>query len=158
MIEPRTFRNTLGRFATGVSIVTVLQEQVVRGLTVNAFMSLSLEPPLIAVCIDKLARTHELMKRSRHFGVSVLGVEQEDLSRLFAGTGPPAGDVKFEKLAGAQVVAGALAQLACRVRDMVETGDHTLFVGEVEALNYRDGRPLVFFSGRYSTLNDLNER
>ena len=153
-IEPREFRNALGKFATGITVVTVTsrRDDEVRGITVNAFMSLSLAPPLVAVCIDKRANAHARLRESEVYGVSILAAEQMAHSNTFAGVPADGLEPAFERLGEAMVLEGALAQLACRVRQVVDAGDHSLFIGEVEALRYREGEPLLYYGGRYATL------
>ncbi|MEJ2288888.1 MAG: flavin reductase family protein [Deinococcales bacterium] len=155
MIDPREFRRTLGRFATGITVVTMRSGERTYGITVNAFMSVSLNPPLIAVCIDKRAQAHATLLESERFGVSVLRAEQEALSDHFAGRPIAAPAEPFEELHGFPVVAGALAQLVCRTYDIADAGDHSFFLGEVEALAAYDGRPLLYFEGRYAHVHDM---
>lgn len=147
-MDSREFRNTLGRFATGVTVVTIPDGAGVRGVTANAFMSVSLEPPLVVVSIGKKARTHALLLDAERYGISVLHEDQEAMSNHFAGFG---GELEptFEHLSGFPLLEGALAHLVCRTVDRHEAGDHTLFIGEVEALRYREGRPLLYFGGKY---------
>lgn len=155
MIDPRQFRTTLGRFATGITVVSMRQGNEIHGITVNAFLSVSLDPPLVAVSIDKRANAHQTLLETDRFGVSVLRHDQEALSNHFAGR--PVGTVPdpFEEQAGFPVVAGALAQLVCSTVDRYETGDHTLFVGRVEALTHADGIPLLYYQGRYAHIDEL---
>lgn len=161
---PLEFRRALGRFATGVTVVTMLPHDEngaarrapaphgVYGFTVNAFMSLSLDPPLVGVSIDKAAKAHATLVASRRFGVSVLGVEQRPLSDAFSGRPVPVVDDPFEDLAGFPVVAGALTQMVCEAYDALDAGDHTIFVGRVTALTSRPGEPLVFYEAGYAQL------
>lgn len=178
-IDPRLFRDVLGRFATGVTVVTVraphhhpLERSAdtnvadaggptrrdeaplapVHGITVNAFMSVSLEPALVAVGIDRNAKAHDALLTADRFGISVLGQDQRSLSDQFAGRPVPQQPDPFVMLDGFPVVAGALAQLVCRRWRAMEAGDHTIFVGEVEALRHDVGDPLLFFGGRYRAL------
>lgn len=161
---PRDFRNALGRFATGITVVTMRAaaeaedgqaegEERTFGITVNAFMSVSLEPPLVAVSVDKRARAHTTLLSAERFGVSVLEAGQERLSNLFAGrpVEPPA--APFEEFAGFPVVRGALTQLVLSRYQAHDAGDHTIFVGRVEALRYSEGDPLLFFKGQYQELS-----
>lgn len=148
MIDPRAFRDTLGRFATGVTIVTMERDGVASGITVNAFLSLSLEPPLVGISIDVRAGAHDTLMACGRYGVSVLRDEQRDASDHFAGlassSAPP-----FTRLGGVPVVDGSLARLACRIVQRIRIGDHTLFVGEVEEATVQGGAPLLYFRGRY---------
>ena len=148
MIEPRAFRDTLGRFATGVTVVTTEVGGRTRGITVNAFLSLSLEPPLIGISIDRRAGAHETLRQGGRFGVSVLHENQARTSDHFAGR-PDMPVPALERLAEVPVVEGAIAQLACRIVQTVPVGDHTLFVSEVEAVAAAEGPPLLFYRGRY---------
>jgi flavin reductase (DIM6/NTAB) family NADH-FMN oxidoreductase RutF len=151
-IDPVDFRQTLGRFASGVTVVTFRDGAEVRGITVSAFSSLSLDPPLVGISVDMKARVHDLALRSERFGVSILSEEQRHLSDAFAGRFPLEGD-PFETLAGEAVLQGALARLACRVVQRVPVGDHTYVVGQIEALDYGEGAPLVYFRSAYRRLD-----
>lgn len=152
-VDPLEFRNTLGRFGTGVTVVTVQQGEEVRGITVNAFMSVSLEPPLVLVSIDKNANSHALLAESGRYGVSILSEHQEAMSNLFAGRPDESIEVHYEHVDGFPLIRGALAHLVCRTVDAHEAGDHTLYIGEVEHLSYQDeGKPLLYFGGRYGRL------
>ena len=155
MIDPREFRRTLGRFATGITVVTMRFQGRSYGITVNAFMSVSLKPPLIAVCIDKRAQAHASLMESDRFGVSILRSEQEALSDYFAGRPVQGVDDPYETFHGFPVVAGALGQLVCRSYDVSDAGDHSIFLGEVEALSASEGHPLLYVAGRYARLRDL---
>ncbi len=151
-INPLEFRNTLGRFGTGVTVVTVQQGEEVRGITVNAFMSVSLAPPLVLVSIDKSANSHALLASSERYGVSILSEAQEAMSNLFAGRPDESIEVHYEYKDGFPLIRGALAHLVCRTVEAHEAGDHTLYIGEVEHLSYQDGKPLLYFGGRYGRL------
>lgn len=153
-ISPRDFRNTLGRFASGVTVVTIPHPgdpAGVRGITANAFLSVSLSPPLVLVSIDKKARAHAPLTTAERYGVSILGETQEQLSNHFAGFDDSVTPT-FSQLGGLAVVEGAIAQLVCRVADRHDAGDHTLFIGEVEAVATTDDAPLLYFKGRYGKL------
>ena len=152
-VDPYQFRNTLGRFGTGVTVVTVQQGEEVRGITVNAFMSVSLEPPLVLVSIDKNANSHALLAESGRYGVSILSEDQEAMSNLFAGRPDESIEVHYEYKDGFPLIQGALAHLVCKTVEAHEAGDHTLYIGQVEHLSYQDdGRPLLYFGGRYGRL------
>lgn len=156
MIDPRDFRNTLGRFATGITVVTTRVGEEVHGMTVSAFMSVSLEPPLVLVSIDRQAKGNELLRKSGRYGVSVLAHGQHHHSNHFAGRVQLERSVELMDIQGMPLVEGALAHLVCRVVDTVEAGDHTLFIGEVEYLAHREGKPLLYYAGRYAQLGDLH--
>ena len=150
-VDPREFRNTLGRFATGVTVVTMVDGSDVHGITVNAFMSVSLKPPLVLISIDARANAHATLMEGKRYGVSVLRHDQDALSNHFAGA---PGDVepRFVDLDGLPVIDGAIAQIACTIEDRVDAGDHTLFVGRVDALTQNDGDPLLYYQGSYGAL------
>lgn len=148
----RDFRNTLGRFATGVTVVTMQQGDEVFGITVNAFMSVSLEPPLVLVSIGKKARAHATLLDAERYGVSVLSDSQQALSNHFAGMEVDGLEPPYQYVDGFPLLEGAVGQLVCRIVDRHEAGDHTLFIGQVEHLAYEDDEPLLYYKGKYGRL------
>ncbi|MCW2986973.1 MAG: putative monooxygenase NimA [Conexibacter sp.] len=150
--EQRQFRAALGRFATGVTIVTTAHRGEVHGMTANGFMSVSLDPPLVVVSISKRARMHDVLKLTGSYGVNVLAREQEHLSQHFAGRPTHGLKVPFVDGHGAPLIAGSLVHVSARVRDAHDAGDHTLFVGEVDHFEMHLGEPLIFHSGGYRAL------
>jgi flavin reductase (DIM6/NTAB) family NADH-FMN oxidoreductase RutF len=155
LVDPATFRSVLGRFASGVTVVTVCDEDGAdHGMTVSAFCSLSLVPPLVLICIDHDASLHESLQRATYFGVNILAAEQEPIARRFAGTDPD----RFEGLGfqrGKRSVAlldGVLAHLECSIHARYEGGDHTIVIGEVESAVPNEGRPLLYYRGGYAQL------
>ena len=156
-IGPEEFRSALSRFPSGVTVVTsrvASGEQY--GITVSAFCSVSLRPPLILVSIEKGVASHSALHESDAFVVNILGNDQDYISDHFALPSP----VEFEDMRtrpgidGVPVLEDALVSLECRLRHAYEGGDHTIFVGEVEAVTIRDGSPLVYFHGNYRDLLD----
>jgi flavin reductase (DIM6/NTAB) family NADH-FMN oxidoreductase RutF len=145
-------RRTLGMFATGVTIVTTRAEDQVHGMTANAFMSVSLDPPLIVISVDRRARMHGLLHEGRRFGVSVLASDQHDLSDHFAGRDDGIAEARFEVIHQSPLVEGALAHLVARVVRSYWGGDHSLFLGQVEYARYGAGAPLLFHGGWYEQL------
>lgn len=153
-IDASEFRRLLGHFATGVSVVAAREPGTgePHGLTVNALCSVSLEPPLVLVCVEQDSVTHGLIARSNAFSVNILATEQERLSRRFA---MPELASKFEGVAwreeatGSPVLEDALAWLDCRLDASHVAGDHTIFIGEVVAGDAREGGPLLFYRGGY---------
>ena len=144
------FRRTLGMFATGVTVLTTRVGEQVHGMTANAFMSVSLQPPLVLVSIDRRARMGVLLHQGTRFGVSVLEAHQTGLSDRFAGRvadDPP--EATFELVHETPLVEGALAHLVAQVVRSYWGGDHSLFLGQVEYVRYGEGTPLLFHSGRY---------
>ena len=147
------FRRTLGMFATGVTVLTTRAGEHVHGMTANAFMSVSLKPPLVLVSIDRRARMGALLHEGTRFGVSVLEAHQTGLSDRFAGqVDDDLPEATFEIVHETPLVEGALAHLVARVVRSYWGGDHSLFVGQVEFARYGEGRPLLFHGGRYERL------
>jgi 4-nitrophenol 2-monooxygenase / 4-nitrocatechol 4-monooxygenase, reductase component len=154
-ISSEEFRSALGRFPSGVTIVTSKGDDGEnRGITVSAFSSLSLEPPLVLICIDKRASLHDHLKEGRHFAVNVLAEDQEDLSRRFASKDAKRfNEVGWrEGVTGAPLLADVLAAIECRVLHSYPGGDHTIFVGEVLTTTVDEKKPLAYFRGGYSRL------
>lgn len=154
-VDPRAFRRVLGSFATGITVVTMQAGDETFGITVNAFMSVSLDPPLIAVSIDKRANAHATMVESGRFGVSVLRADQEDVSNHFAGRPCPRVEDVYADFAGFPVIDGALAHIVCRTHSVLPGGDHSIFLGEVEALRSDEGMPLLYFLGKYAHAREV---
>ena len=155
-IDPDSFRSVLGRFASGITVVTTRDgEGRDVGMTVSAFCSVSLDPPLVQVCVDHAASLYAALVVSTRYGVSILAAEQEALSRRFAtaestrrfdGIGYRRGE------SGVLLLDDALAHLECRIVASQDTGDHTMFVGEVESATARNARPLLYYRGGYAQL------
>jgi flavin reductase (DIM6/NTAB) family NADH-FMN oxidoreductase RutF len=154
-IDPDTFRSALGRFASGVTVVTTRDGAGQdHGLTVSAFCSLSLEPPLVLVCIDAEASMHPVLSQVTHFAVNVLAEGQEPLARRFAAPETDRFDgVGYERGAtGAPILDDVVAYLECRKTTMLPGGDHTVFVGEVEHAEVHSSGPLLYYRGGYAQL------
>ena len=150
--NPRDYRNTLGRFATGVTIVTALDNGKPHGMTANAFLSVSLEPPLVLVSLDNRCYMHGILSAGKIYGISVLAEDQQILSDHFAGRTVEGVQVRFISRSGAMLLEGAIACFVVRVRNVHLAGDHTLYVGSVEHYEQREDRPLLFYGGRYEQL------
>ena len=151
-IDPRLFRRVMGCFTTGVTVITVGDGDEIRGMTANAFMSGSLEPPLCIVSIAKRARMHSMMLTAEHFGVSVLAESQIDISEHFAGRPNPIVTVAFERFGPAPLLASACARIAAGIVARHDCGDHTIFIGNILRLESDDRPPLVYHAGRYRGL------
>ncbi|HEX8917650.1 MAG TPA: flavin reductase family protein [Chloroflexota bacterium] len=139
----------MGRFATGVTVVTTTWGGDVHGMTANAFVSISIDPRLVLVSVSKRARMHDMLLASRRYALSVLAEDQEGVARHFAGRTKKITSVDFEWKDDLPLVKHALAHVRCTVDAHHEAGDHTLFLGRVDDLDFRDGYPLVFFRGRF---------
>ena len=147
----RQFRDAMGQFATGVVVISTELNGEAHAMTANAFMSGSLEPPLVLVSVACSARACERIRSAGVFGISMLTLAQQVVSNHFAGKPSPDHRPAFERLDGLPVVAGAAVQLAADLRHDYPCGDHTLFVGQVRALRNSAERvsPLLFHGGRY---------
>jgi flavin reductase (DIM6/NTAB) family NADH-FMN oxidoreductase RutF len=154
-LNPRELRRALGSFATGVTIVTALDQMGrPRGMTANSFTSVSLRPPLVLVCVATTSFIWQTFARATHFAVNVLGGHQRELSTRFAEHHPDRFDgVDWSPGAtGAPVLDGVLAHLECRRYRDVEAGDHMILLGEVVCFDRDSHPPLVFHQGDYATL------
>ncbi|MGP0066053.1 MAG: flavin reductase family protein [Isosphaeraceae bacterium] len=144
-------RKIMGHWATGVTVVTTDGEAGSHGLTANAVASLSLDPPLVLVAVDKRAATLDYLKKNRCFAVNILRLDQQDISTRFATPGPKDfSDLNITTVeTGSPVLADCLAYLDCRVYEILPGGDHDIFVGEIVAGEHWGGEPLLYFSGGY---------
>jgi flavin reductase (DIM6/NTAB) family NADH-FMN oxidoreductase RutF len=158
------FRKAMGCFATGVTIITVDIEGgshgevhgEIHGMTANAFASVSLDPPLVLVCVDHSTRTHAHLHAKKRFGINVLCETQRAISEYYAR--PERTHERAEQEAGARfdrtphgtpILHGSLAYIECRLHSAQDAGDHTIFIAEVEDVVVREGQPLLFFRGEY---------
>lgn len=148
-LDPRQFRQVLGHFLSGVTVVAVTHEGQTRGMTASAFTSLSLDPPLVLVCVGRKAHLHSLLTPDGRFSVSILAEDQGPVSNHFAGFAPDVA-VSWDHTFGVTpVVSGALAWLDCAVHELVPGGDHTILIGRVERAASADGAPLAYHRGKY---------
>ncbi|MCS6842445.1 MAG: flavin reductase family protein [Roseiflexus sp.] len=153
-VDESRFRQLMGHFASGVTVVTTEYEGQLFGLTVSSFCSLSLHPPLVLICIDKKVRAHDAIAAARRYAVNILEKHQEYLSRRFA---TPEID-KFIGVAwrfgqlGLPILEGTLASFECRLTDTFPGGDHSIFVGEVQNGEIREGSPLIYYRRGYHEL------
>lgn len=163
MLSPDTFRSVIGRFASGLTIITALDDGGVdHGMTATAFCSVSLVPPLVQVCVDQSTTMHGVLGRATHFAVNFLASEQEELARRFGSGEPQRGGIPEEDrfdgvgytraVSGAALLNDALAHIECRVSARHPAGDHTIVVGEVEIATVHDARPLIYYRGGYTQL------
>ncbi len=152
-IDTRLFRRVMSHFATGVTVITAAHEGEVRGMTANAFMSGSLEPPLCVVSIAKRAHMHEVMRTARHFGVNILAESQVEISEHFAGKPNMGLAVEFEQSGPAPILANACARILAETVGRHDCGDHTIFIGHILSLDTDDRPPLLYHAGRYRGLD-----
>lgn len=154
-IDEAEFRRVLGHFASGVTVVTTCCEGALDGITVSSFASLSLDPALVLICIDRRAAAHDHIAQAGAFAVNILAEDGEWLSRLFASRG----ESRFAKVryrfgqVGVPILEDALAIIECRVQEQVPGGDHTIFIGHVVSTDVRStGKPLLYFRSGYGQL------
>ncbi|MFA5702294.1 MAG: flavin reductase family protein [Advenella sp.] len=152
--NPREFRNAMGEFATGVVVISTDVDGEPHGMTANAFMSGSLEPPLIIVSVACTARMHDRIQRAGYFGVSILSEHQEWCSNHFAGKPMEGKCPQFERIGNVPVLSGANVQIATDLEHVYSCGDHTLFVGRVHTMERPEhpDRGLLFYAGRYGKI------
>lgn len=152
-MDDRMFKTAMGKFATGVTVVTTDLHGEIHGMTANAFMSVSLNPKLIVISVANRAKMKELIEEAGIFAVSLLANDQEDMSMYFAGQIKEKRDIAFKNFDGMSVIDGALANITCDVHNSHIEGDHTLYIGKVRdiALEEKEegSKPLTYFSGRY---------
>jgi flavin reductase (DIM6/NTAB) family NADH-FMN oxidoreductase RutF len=156
------YRSIIGHFPTGVTVITTAAGEEMQGMTANAITSLSLDPLMVLVCIDKDSHTHRVLERGGVFAVNILGAHQEEVSRLFARHAEPElNSLRGQRFVlgetGAPILEDCLAFLECRVAYVHEGGDHSIFLGEVidGRIMRGDVDPLVFFRGKYHALGDV---
>ena len=160
-ITDQTLRKLRGLFASGVTVVTTVHEGQLRGVTVSAFSSVSLNPPLVLICIANEAESKEWLAESGVFAVNILSDEQEFISERFAARAPIV-NTRFEgvpyhtSITGSPILDGSVAWYDCRVEVAHDGGDHTIFIGRVEAVGFgAEGKsPLVYFANRYARMRD----
>lgn len=156
MTDPQgNFRRAMGRFATGVTLITTRLDGELHGMTANAVTSLSLDPMMVLVCVDKTADTHDILSKAGVFAVNILNRKQAHLSDRFAKKEFDGAHGLDEvphgfAVTGSPIIEGAIAYLDCRTAMEHHGGDHTIFIGEVlEAKELSDDEPLVFYRGKY---------
>ncbi|EKN65354.1 flavin reductase domain-containing protein FMN-binding protein [Neobacillus bataviensis LMG 21833] len=151
-MDERQFRNAMGKFATGVTVIAAEVDGNVHGMTANAFMSVSLSPKLVVISIAEKAQMLEKIKQSGAFSVNILASDQKDLSMVFAGQMKDHQEVVFDRLDGVPVLPNVLTQISCEVTAAHVEGDHTLFIGRVTDIHVNDSDPLIYYSGKYRSL------
>ena len=150
------FKLAARRLASGVTVVTTRVDEELHGGTVSAFFSLSLEPLQVVISLNRAGRLAGLICKSKVFAVNVLAFEQDHLARLFASPERPTARHEFPGVpadiasTGAPIIRGCLAYFDCTVTTAIDSGDHTLFVGQVDAVSASEGQPLLYFDGAYS--------
>jgi flavin reductase (DIM6/NTAB) family NADH-FMN oxidoreductase RutF len=159
-LDAEAFRQVMGNFATGVTVVTTNVDGRLHGFTANAVTSVSLDPLLFLVCVDKKANAHGELSRAKHFGVNVLSTEQQHVSNTFAKSAlPEEGSLRGVShrlgATGVPLLDDCIAWLECEVHELMEGGDHTIVIGRaVAGCVDSDAPPLIFFRGRYRRIAD----
>jgi flavin reductase (DIM6/NTAB) family NADH-FMN oxidoreductase RutF len=156
-VDPSVFRRVMGRFATGVTVIVADVGGEVRGMTANAFMSGSLDPPLCVVSVAKRAHMHDHLIAAERFSVNILAAGQENLATHFAGRPVPGLDVAFDAIDGMPAIGGTAATIAATAIDTADCGDHTIFIGHILSLTAHDRPPLVYHNSRFAALVTLRE-
>ena len=152
--DPMLQRRIMSRFATGVTVITTSCGEKLWGMTANAVLSLSLEPPLMLISVDRRNQMYECIVKAQCFAVNILTSMQEDLSRRFAMRGPKDFSGIALELAetGAPILVDALAFADCRLQQIVAGGDHDIMIGAIVGGAVREGDPLIFYAGQYASL------
>lgn len=151
------FRKAWGSFATGVSLITTVEENgSVHGMTANGIASVSLEPMLAMVCVGHSAKTYPILESTGKFGINILAESQKAIGEYYAKSDTPTGVInpaifRFTE-AGTPFLVGSLASMDCQIVSAHKEGDHTVFIGEVSEIEVSEGSPLLFYTGKWMTL------
>jgi flavin reductase (DIM6/NTAB) family NADH-FMN oxidoreductase RutF len=149
-IDTKLFRSVMGLFATGVTVISYVVDGTPASMTANAFMSVSMDPPLVLISVRKQSRFNDAMRVNVCYGVSFLAESQQAISAHFGGKRDDSLDVPYITGREAPLIEGSLAQIVARTTAIHEAGDHLLYIGRIEHLRLGEQRkPLVFYSGRY---------
>jgi flavin reductase (DIM6/NTAB) family NADH-FMN oxidoreductase RutF len=150
LVNQEQFRSVMGRFASGVSIITTRHKGIDYGLTASAVTSLSLDPPMLLICINKTSNTHNAIAEAQVFAVNILREDQSELARRFATSQPDkfeSQNISYGEL-GVPLLGNMLATIECRVAEIVSGGTHSIFLAEVQTAQATEGMPLTYFRGR----------
>ncbi|WP_075618228.1 flavin reductase family protein [Paenisporosarcina indica] len=156
-MDDRLFRNVMGSFATGVTVITTEIDGDIHGMTANAFMSISLNPKLIAISIGERARMLQYIKSAKQFAVNILSSNQINESKQFSGQLNLEHEVAFESYKGLPILQNSLAVVTCKLHSEYEAGDHTIFIGQVTGVKLEQHNPLLYSQGKYRELKELKE-
>ncbi|MGE8205794.1 flavin reductase family protein [Heyndrickxia sp. NPDC080065] len=151
-MDQRTFRDAMGKFATGITVVTTEVDGDIHGMTVNAFMSISLDPMLVLVSIDEKASMYDKIVQADKFSISFLKEDQQSYSMIFANQLKPEKPIDFDRLNGQPILKDTLAAISCEKYELKQAGDHMLVIGKVTDIIINDGNPLLYFEGKYHNL------
>lgn len=154
-MDDQAFRTAMGKFATGVTVITAESGGEVHGMTANAFMSVSLNPKLVLVSVDEKANMKRSIENAGQFAISILSKSQREMSAYFAGQIKEERSIPFHTFNQMPVIKDAIAYVTCTVHNAIIAGDHTLFIGEVTDVSVQAREPLVFYEGKYKQLIEL---
>jgi flavin reductase (DIM6/NTAB) family NADH-FMN oxidoreductase RutF len=155
--DPAQFRRVMGRFASGVTVITATANGETRGMTANAFMSGSLEPPLCVVSVARRAHMHNHIPAAGGFAVNILAAGQESLAFNFAGKPVPGLNVTFREVHGVPTIVGASALITAQLSAQYECGDHTLYIGAITSMAADHQPPLLYHAGKFGAILPLKE-
>lgn len=160
MVNPEEYRAVMRNLVAGVTVVTTRLEDKPSGMTATSFTSVSLEPMLVQVSLDRDSRTHDAIQASGKFAINILAADQEDIARHFSTAGVDRFQVCELRngVTGMPLIVGAIGHLECSVVEETEGGDHTIFIGEVIHVDTDDRPPLLYFQGEYRRLAERNEQ
>jgi flavin reductase (DIM6/NTAB) family NADH-FMN oxidoreductase RutF len=156
-VDDRLFRNAMGSFATGVTVITTEVAGEIHGMTANAFMSISLNPKLIAISVGENARMLNHIKEAKQFAVNILTSEQQNESKQFSGQLNLEHEVTFSSHKGLPILTDALANITCTLHSEYVVGDHTVYIGQVTGVKLEQKPPLLYSQGKYRELKELQE-
>lgn len=151
-MDDQAFRQAMGKFTTGVTVITTKANGEIHGMTANAFMSVSLNPKLILISIDEKANMKKYVETAGKFAISILSNTQKEMSAYFAGQIKEKRTIEFDIFNEMPVIKNAITYVTCTVNKSVQAGDHTLFIGKVTDSAVRSGGPLIFYEGKYKEL------
>lgn len=151
-IDPTHFRQVMSRFATGVTVITVMADGQTQGMTANAFMSGSLDPPLCVVSVARRARMHGHLSKADRFAVNILATGQADIANHFAGRLAPGLEVSFGVTDGVPTLDAVAARITADVEASHDCGDHSLFIGHIRTMTAFSREPLIYHTGHYTEL------
>lgn len=159
MMNADRLKETMSSWASGITVVTTLDEQKIHGMTASSFTSVSMDPPLVLVCVGKKKRTHQILLARKAFGVIILASDQEEISNMAAGFRGPEGNylpgIEWEMKAGVPIIKDSLAWMSCSLYSTSDGGDHTIFIGKVEDTGVSNSGkpPLVWYLRGYRNLS-----
>lgn len=152
MISTEQFRDAAGHFASGVTVIGTLQDQELFGTTASAVLSLSMDPPMMLVCLNRSSSTHDVIAENGEFSISILNREQSHLARHFASKAADKYDgIEVDYIHGLPVIHDAITAMTCTVESTTAGGTHTVFLGRVTALQTTDGEPLAYYRGGFGS-------